>query len=103
MTPAEETAKLLNPFAVGSSGDLISCSPIDGAEIGRVRVGDPAQACSGATEAFLEWRTVPAPRRGELVRLFGEELRAAKEPLARLVNNSELPRSFTAPERLKVV
>ena len=36
-------------------------------------------------EAFLQWRTVPAPRRGELVRLLGEELRAAKEPLARLV------------------
>ena len=31
------------------------------------------------------WRSVPAPRRGELVRLLGEELRAAKEPLARLV------------------
>ena len=36
-------------------------------------------------EAFLEWRTVPAPRRGELVRLLGEGLREAKEPLARLV------------------
>src|SRR5207253_8630493 len=35
--------------------------------------------------AFLEWRAVPAPRRGELVRLLGEELRAAKAPLARLV------------------
>ena len=34
---------------------------------------------------FSHWRTVPAPRRGELVRLIGEELRAAKEPLARLV------------------
>ncbi len=38
-----------------------------------------------AQDAFLAWRTVPAPRRGELVRLLGEELRAAKEPLARLV------------------
>ena len=38
-----------------------------------------------ATEAFSAWRRVPAPRRGELVRLLGEELRAAKDDLARLV------------------
>src|SRR5262249_37512775 len=36
--------------------------------------------------AFLEWRNVPAPKRGELVRLFGEELRANKAALARLVS-----------------
>jgi len=47
--------------------------------------GDPAAAVTRAAQAFMEWRTVPAPRRGELVRLLGEELRAAKEPLARLV------------------
>ena len=41
--------------------------------------------CDRAQAAFLQWRTVPAPRRGELVRLLGEELRAAKVPLARLV------------------
>jgi aldehyde dehydrogenase (NAD+) len=44
-----------------------------------------AGACERAHAAFLQWRTVPAPRRGELVRLLGEELRAAKQPLARLV------------------
>ncbi|MFL6784533.1 MAG: aldehyde dehydrogenase family protein, partial [Sphingomicrobium sp.] len=60
-------------------------SPIDGAEIGRLAVGNPAKAAERAAQAFLEWRTVPAPRRGELVRLLGEELRGAKEPLARLV------------------
>ncbi len=38
-----------------------------------------------AVEAFQAWRDVPAPRRGELVRLFGEELRANKEALGRLV------------------
>ncbi|HVH49586.1 MAG TPA: aldehyde dehydrogenase family protein, partial [Sphingomicrobium sp.] len=38
-----------------------------------------------AQHAFLRWRTVPAPRRGEFVRLLGEELRTAKAPLARLV------------------
>ena len=85
MSPAEETAKLLRQFGVAGTGDLVSYSPIDGAEIGRLAVGNAAEAAERAARAFLEWRTVPAPRRGELVRLLGEELRAAREPLARLV------------------
>src|SRR6185503_12347826 len=76
---------LLGTFGVATSGDLLSYSPIDGAEIGRVATGDPAEAAARAQQAFLKWRTVPAPRRGELVRLLGEELRAAKVPLALLV------------------
>src|SRR6185503_19956734 len=76
---------LLGTFGVATSGDLVSYSPIDGAEIGRLAVGNAAEAAERAARAFLEWRTVPAPRRGELVRLLGEELRAAREPLARLV------------------
>ena len=44
-----------------------------------------AQGIDAAHEAFLAWRTVPAPRRGELVRLLGEELRAAKDDLGLLV------------------
>jgi len=86
MTPAEETASILKQFGVDASGgDLSSYSPIDGKEIGRVRTGDALSAAAKAGEAFQAWRTVPAPRRGELVQLLGEELRAAKEPLARLV------------------
>ena len=86
MSPAEEAAAILKQFGVdGSAGDLVSCSPIDGQPIGRVQAGDPNEACTRAAAAFFEWRLVPAPRRGELVRLLGEELRAAKEPLARLV------------------
>ena len=86
MRPAEDTASILKELAVdATSGELISFSPIDGAEIGRVRVGDPGHAAAAASAAFEVWRSVPAPRRGELVRLLGEELRAAKEPLARLV------------------
>ena len=85
MSPADEAADLLRHFSVRSSGELVSRSPIDGAEIGCVAVGDAGAACAAALRAFLEWRLVPAPRRGELVRLLGEELRAAKEPLARLV------------------
>jgi len=84
-----EARALLDELGVsGSVGDLVSCSPIDGSEIGRVRIadaGDVAVACERSAEAFRSWRNVPAPRRGELVRLLGEELRAAKEPLARLV------------------
>jgi aldehyde dehydrogenase (NAD+) len=88
MTPAEEALQLLADLGVQSSGDLHSHSPIDGELIGSVAAvsaADVTSACARAQEAFLQWRTVPAPRRGELVRLIGEELRAAKEPLARLV------------------
>ena len=75
------------PAGRDSSGSLESRSPIDGQVIGSVRssAADVTNACERRQQAFLQWRTVPAPRRGELVRLIGEELRAAKEPLARLV------------------
>jgi len=88
MSPAEEARNLLAQLGVTSSGTLVSHSPIDGNPIGSVAeasVADVAAACEKALLAFLAWRTVPAPRRGELVRLIGAELRAAKEPLARLV------------------
>ena len=63
-------------------------SPINGELITTLRATTPAQvdaAVARAHAAFLDWRRVPAPRRGELVRLFGEELRAAKDHLGRLV------------------
>jgi len=85
---AEEAAQLLASLGVANSGSLQSRSPIDGEVIGKVVEASPADvaaACERAQQAFLKWRSVPAPRRGELVRLIGEELRAAKEPLARLV------------------
>ena len=67
---------------------LLIRSPIDGSEIGSASV-TPLESLPGVIErsqrAFESWREVPAPRRGELVRLFGEELRAAKESLALLV------------------
>ncbi|MFC7537559.1 aldehyde dehydrogenase family protein [Sphingomonas sp. GCM10030256] len=88
MSPAEEAATILQHFGVSSSGEMQSRSPIDGRVIGHVAEADAAainDACAAAQSAFRAWRTVPAPRRGELVRLLGEELRAAKEPLARLV------------------
>jgi aldehyde dehydrogenase (NAD+) len=86
MNPAEQTCVILKQFAVdASTGDLVSHSPIDGCEIGRVSRGDPGDACAQASEAFFKWRSVPAPRRGELVRLLGEELRQAKADLAQLI------------------
>src|SRR5436190_4440318 len=75
----------LGPFR---GNDLVARSPIDGAETARLKVHSKAEVeatCGAADRAFLEWRNWPAPRRGELVRLFGEELRAAREPLGRLV------------------
>lgn len=63
-------------------------SPIDGLAVGRLRETTPEEAeavLARAAAAFPAWRRVPAPRRGELVRLLGEELRAAKADLGRLV------------------
>jgi L-aminoadipate-semialdehyde dehydrogenase len=86
MSPVEEAAEILRGFGIdASAGELESRSPIDGQLIGAVKIGDAGKACTNAAKAFLDWRLVPAPRRGELVRLLGEELRAVKEPLARLV------------------
>ena len=68
---------------------LDSFSPIDGASLGQVEVADAsavAAAIGRAHEAFLAWRAVPPPRRGELVRLFGEVLREEKDALGRLVS-----------------
>jgi aldehyde dehydrogenase (NAD+) len=68
--------------------DLPARSPIDGSTITTLRATTVAQvdaAVDRAHAAFLDWRRVPAPRRGELVRLFGEELRLAKDHLGRLV------------------
>ena len=67
-------------------GSLPVRSPIDGAEIARIRetpAADMPAIIERAHSAFLAWREVPAPRRGELVRLLGEELRASKEALGR--------------------
>jgi aldehyde dehydrogenase (NAD+) len=88
MSTVDEARDLLARLGVASGGSLASHSPIDGQPIGSVGEATPDEvttACERAHKAFLTWRAIPAPRRGELVRLIGEELRAAKEPLARLV------------------
>jgi aldehyde dehydrogenase (NAD+) len=85
----QEAARIFAALGIAASqaGDLASVSPADGQEIGRVATTDDVGAAIGrAQAAFLAWRTVPPPRRGELVRLFGDVLRAEKEPLGRLVS-----------------
>lgn len=70
------------------NGDLSVRTPIDGSPIGSVTSATPAQietALDRSHSAFLAWRTVPAPRRGELVRQLGNALRTHKADLARLV------------------
>jgi aldehyde dehydrogenase (NAD+) len=70
-------------------GTLKARSPIDGAVLGQVHEATPAEvsaAVERAQAAFVAWRDVPAPRRGELVRLLSEELRTHKTDLARLVS-----------------
>jgi len=81
-------AELGVPASAFTHGTLRARSPIDGATLGQVHLTSPAaaQAAIGrAQAAFGRWREVPAPRRGELVRLFGEELRRHKSALAALV------------------
>ena len=76
-----------NSFA---NGEVIeSYSPVDGTLIAKVKSStkeDYEAAMAKATEAFKSWRLVPAPKRGEIVRQMGEELRKYKEPLGQLVS-----------------
>lgn len=90
---AGEADQLLSKLNVKRSrytgGKLIARSPINGEITGHVNeigTADAQTAIDKAHAAFLEWRLVPAPKRGELVRLLGEELRANKQALGRLVS-----------------
>ena len=89
----KETGDLLDRLGVAraawTGGDMASFSPVTGEEIARLKTASAADAAAmidAAHEAFKEWRNVPAPKRGELVRLLGEELRAHKDDLGRLVS-----------------
>ena len=73
----------------GGSGPILkSISPIDGKALGSVRTATAAdyeRAVQRAQAAFQAWQSVPAPKRGEIIRQFGNALRAAKADLGRLV------------------
>ena len=76
----------LPPVAAGAR--LICRSPIDATVLAELPIHTPAavaQQVTAAHAAWLRWRTVPAPRRGELVRVFGEILRAHQPALAQLI------------------
>jgi aldehyde dehydrogenase (NAD+) len=89
---AQETHSILERIGVSrgvyQEGGRFVRSPVTGETIASVHDADTvaiANAIDGAAHAFKAWRLVPAPRRGELVRLLGAELRAAKDDLGRLV------------------
>jgi aldehyde dehydrogenase (NAD+) len=87
-----DAADLLGRLGVArelyAGGNRPARTPITGETTGNVHDADAAAigaAIAKAQAAFRDWRLVPAPRRGELVRLIGEELRTAKADLGRLV------------------
>ncbi len=73
-----------------ASGEVIeSYSPVDGKLIAKVKgatKADYLKVIDAAKSAFDYWRTIPAPKRGEIVRQFGDKLRAKKTPLGKLVS-----------------
>ncbi|MFY8037345.1 MAG: aldehyde dehydrogenase family protein, partial [Cyclobacteriaceae bacterium] len=72
-----------------TGASIVSYSPVDGKVIGRVQSTDEKafqKVVQQAEAAFKEWRVVPAPKRGEVVRQIGEALRKYKEPLGKLVS-----------------
>jgi aldehyde dehydrogenase (NAD+) len=90
---AKETQALLEKMGVEKSlyagGDMPSFSPVTGEQIASLKsdsAADAARKIEKAHAAFEAWRLVPAPKRGELIRLLGEELRAFKADLGRLVS-----------------
>ncbi len=91
--PAALTQSLLArigvPASALSDGSMSVRSPVDGATIGQIDptvLAEVDQIVTQAQQAYLAWRTVPAPRRGELIRLLGDELRQEKEALGTLVS-----------------
>src|SRR5436309_3263556 len=92
MNLAEDVNLLLRDFGVlrdrHSCGSRLVRSPLTGATIANVQDASSdsvTDAITQAENAFFQWRSVPAPRRGELVQILGEELRGAQVALGRLV------------------
>jgi aldehyde dehydrogenase (NAD+) len=73
----------------GGGTEISSISPVDGSVIGKTNLpteSDYNQVMEAASKAFQHWRQVPAPRRGEIVRLIGNRLREHKDALGQLVS-----------------
>ncbi|MDG1881819.1 MAG: aldehyde dehydrogenase family protein, partial [Schleiferiaceae bacterium] len=72
-----------------SDSIISSFSPVNGSIIGTVTTTTDSQyedAIISAHKSFLEWRSTPAPKRGDVVRVFGNKLRDKKEALGLLVS-----------------
>lgn len=72
-----------------NEGEIISYNPANGKPIASVynaSAADYEHVIAESHKAFLEWRKVPAPKRGEIIRLIGEELRKNKDMLGTLVS-----------------
>src|ERR1700733_8704368 len=90
MTIQTEVSEILTHLGVTApfNGPLVVHTPLTGeviAQLPTITAADTTEAIAQAHAAFLEWRSVPAPKRGELIRLLGEELRANIDQLGRLV------------------
>ena len=73
-------------IAEPAGSELISFSPATGEPLARVRMAGPPDyqaVMARASDAFLEWRMMPAPKRGDIVREIGNELRGHKQDLDR--------------------
>lgn len=73
----------------GGGAKIESYSPVDGKLIGSTHAAtkqDYEKTIESAQAAYLQWRKIPAPQRGEIVRQFGEALRKNKHPLGQLVS-----------------
>jgi aldehyde dehydrogenase (NAD+) len=77
------------PLASQSAGGMEAHTPIDGSPLNWVAIDDASAIeakIQAATRAFRDWRAVPAPTRGELVRRFAERVRRDKPALGRLIS-----------------
>ena len=71
-----------------SGGELESINPASGEVLGKIKLAGPADyeyVVKRASQAFLDWRMIPAPKRGEIVREIADELRSCKHDLGALV------------------
>lgn len=86
----DRCVRVVRPDASGASGNIVvSENPATGEPIAGVLLDDERsyeREAEGAREAFLKWRRVPAPVRGQVVRTIADELRALRDPLGELVS-----------------
>lgn len=83
------TVAIGNQWIAGQGDAITTTSPIDGSELATLKLATPKQAdtvIDAAANAFRDWRSVPAPARGEFVRRIGNALRECKTDLATIVS-----------------